>query len=336
MRSLKRYWLFPAIVLVVLIASSLGGKGAWVQEYHVITIGIFLAFFVTGLSLDTSYLNRRDLQAKAALAAIVSSLVLIPLLSWALASYLFPLEFIIGVCIIATAPVSVVSGTVMTAIGRGNIPLSVLICLLGNSVGIFTIPFSLQLLVGDAGNIDLPVLKMLASLVTTVLVPIVLGKLAQPVLKACIARYKAAFSVFQQCIVLLIIFNAFAGSGAKVGAAGAMLPALFAFMVGLHSLVLLLNYGICRVIRLDRPSTTAFTIHASQKTLTVSYLVWAGCFAVQYPLAVIPGIIYHLTQMVMDTLVAERFKKLSFRHEGESATTERKANWRPAKSPPSA
>lgn len=206
MRALfKKYWLFPAIVLVVMIASSLGGKGTWVQEYHVITIGIFLAFFVTGLSLDTSYLNLRDLQAKAAITAIISSFI----------------------------------------------------------------PSHL---------------------------------------------HRESFSVFQQCIVLLIIFNAFASSGGKIGTAGAMLPALVAFIDGLHSLILLLNNGICKVIRLDRPSTTAFTIHTSQKTLAVSYLVWASCFAAQYPLALIPGIIYHLTQMVMDTLVAERFKKLSFRN----------------------
>jgi solute carrier family 10 (sodium/bile acid cotransporter), member 7 len=320
MRVFKRYWHFPAIVLVVLTASNLGGRGAWVQEYHIITIGVFLAFFVTGMSFDTSYLNRRNLQAKAALAAIASSLVLVPLLSWVLASCLFPLELTIGVCIIATAPVSVVSGTVMTTIGRGNIPLSILICLLGNSVGIFTIPFSLQLLVGGAGNLELPVLKMLASLVTTVLAPIVLGKLAQPLLKACIARYKGTFSVFQQCIVLLIIFNAFAGSGAKICTAGALLPVLVAFIIGLHSLILLLNFGICRVIRLDRPSTTAFTIHTSQKTLTVSYIVWAGCFAAQYPLALIPGIIYHLTQMIMDTFVAERFRNVSCRQECERTT----------------
>jgi len=35
-----------------------------------------------------------------------------------------------------------------------------------------------------------------------------------------------------------------------------------------------MNYGISKIIGLDRPSTTAFTIHTSQKTLAVSYLVW--------------------------------------------------------------
>jgi len=74
-----------------------------------------------------------------------------------------------------------------------------------------------------------------------------------------------------------------------------------------------MNYGISKFIRLDRPSITAFTIHTSQKTLTVSYLVWNGYFANQYPLAMIPGIIYHLTQMVMDTFLAEKLKKLSLR-----------------------
>ena len=123
------------------------------------------------------------------------------------------------------------------------------------------------------------------------------------------ARHGAAFSVFQQCIVLLIMFNAFSGSGARLVAAGGMLPAVFLFIVALHSLILHLNYGLSRLMRLDRASTSAFTIHTSQKTLTVSYVVWAGSFAAQYPLALIPGIVYHLTQMVMDTFVAERFKR---------------------------
>ena len=69
-----------------------------------------------------------------------------------------------------------------------------------------------------------------------------------------------------------------------------------------------MNYALSRLIGLDRPSTTAFTIHTSQKTLTVSYLVWAGYFATQYPMALIPGIGYHLTQTIMDSIVAERFR----------------------------
>lgn len=310
---LGKYWFFLGIFLVVFCASGIHGQNLWVREYHIMPIVISIAFFVTGLALDTSDISLHALQLKATLAAMISSLVFIPLLSWILASLLFPVEFIIGVCIIATAPVTVVSGTVMTAIGKGNIPLSIVICVLGNIIGIFTIPFSLKILIEGAGNVNLPVLKMLSNLVTTVLVPIVIGNLFQSLLKTYLSRYKKAFSIFQQSIVLLIIFNAFAGSGTTIREAGSLLPLLFVFIFFLHSLILAMNYGISKFIRLDRPSTTAFTIHTSQKTLTVSYLVWNGYFANQYPLAMIPGIIYHLTQMVMDTFLAEKLKKLSLR-----------------------
>jgi sodium/bile acid cotransporter 7 len=128
------------------------------------------------------------LQLKAPLAAMISSLGFIPLLSRLLARFVFPLEYVIGVCIIATAPVTVVSGTVMTALGKGNIPLSLFICVLGNFMGVFTIPFSLKLLTETGGDVDLPAIKMLWSLLISVLVPIVLGNLAQSRLKACLMR----------------------------------------------------------------------------------------------------------------------------------------------------
>ncbi len=308
---LKKYWFFGGIVLAVWGGYGLRDQNAWLREYDVLTIGIFIAFFITGLTLETSQLNTQLRQYRAPLAAMISSLVFIPLLSRALAGFVLSWEYIIGVCIIATAPVTVVSGTVMTIIGRGNIPLSLFICVLGNFIGVFTIPFSLNLLVAAGGHVDLPVLKMLLNLITTVLVPIVLGYLLRSSLSGFRSRHKLAFSIFQQCMVLLIIFNAVAGSGPNIREAGATLPFLLAFIIILHSLILAMNFGISKIIGLDRPSTTAFTIHTSQKTLAVSYLVWSGYFASEYPLALIPGIVYHLIQMIMDTFVAERFRKLS-------------------------
>jgi sodium/bile acid cotransporter 7 len=310
---LKKYWFFICILVVVSAAFGLRDLHFWMRNYHILTIGIFIAFFITGLMLDTSNLSHQMLQLKAPVAAMISSLGFIPLFSWLLASCVFPKEYIIGVCIMATAPVTVVSGTVMTALGRGNIPLSLFICVLGNFMGVFTIPFTLKLLIDGGGDINLPVIDMLSNLVISVLVPIVLGKLAQSRLKASLSPYRRSFSVFQQGIVLLIIFNAVAGSGTHILSAGVTLPLLLAFVTCLHSLILLMNYGISRIIRLDRPSTTAFTIHTSQKTLAVSYLVWSGYFAHQYPLALIPGIVYHLMQMIMDTFVAEKFRKISQR-----------------------
>jgi len=70
-----------------------------------------------------------------------------------------------------------------------------------------------------------------------------------------------------------------------------------------------LNRIISWILHLDLPSTAAFTIHTSQNTLTISYLVWAGYFAAKFPMAFIPAIAYQLTQMVMDMFVAHLFRR---------------------------
>ncbi|PKN67107.1 MAG: hypothetical protein CVU57_03935 [Deltaproteobacteria bacterium HGW-Deltaproteobacteria-15] len=312
---LKRNWFFGGILVVILMAFGLPGLGRLVREYSILNVGVSLAFFITGLTLETSSIGAQLRKFGPPVAAMVSSLVAIPLLAWGLASIMMPVEFVIGVCIIATAPVTVASGTVMTDVGRGNVPLSLFICVLGNALAIFTIPFSLNLLLDFGGHIELPVLRMLGGLALTILVPTIIGQLARPLVRERIAPYKKGFSIFQQCIVLLIIFNAVASSTERILQAGIAILAVLAFMVVLHSMVLAMNYGTARFMGLDRPSVTAFTIHTSQKTLTVSYIVWAGYFAAQFPMAMIPAIGYHLTQMIMDSIVAQKFRLAAERAE---------------------
>ncbi len=312
---LKKNWFFVGILVVVLMAFRLPGLGQWVREYGILKIGIFLAFFITGLTLETSNIGAQLRQIRAPAAAMVSSLVVIPLLAWILARLLLPAEFMIGVCIIATAPVTVAAGTVMTDLGRGNVPLSLFICVLGNGLAILTIPVSLDILLSFGSHVELPVLRMFSSLALTVLVPTIFGQMLRPLVKKQLAPYRKAFSIFQQSIVLLIVFNAMASSADRILQAGSSIVAVLLFMVFLHLLVLAMNYSISRFMKLDRPSTTAFTIHVSQKTLTVSYLVWAGYFASRYPMALIPGIGYHLTQTILDSILAERFRVAADRAE---------------------
>lgn len=310
---LRKYWFFAGIFVVIILSFTLPGIGRLFREYSILNIGIFFAFFITGISLETSAIRTQLKNYKAPLAAILSSLVIFPVLARTFAGITLSEEFLIGVCIIATAPVTVASGVVMTSIGRGNVPLALFICVSGNILAVFTIPVSLSLLLQFQGNIELPVLQMLIGLLITVLLPTICGQIVRPFIKERLAPFKKPFSVFQQCIVLLIIFNAVASSAGRIVEAGSATIIVLLFMIFLHSLMLVMNFGISRLIGLDRPSTTAFTIQTSQKTLTVSYLVWAGHFAVLYPMALIPGILYHLTQMLMDTVVAERFRNADIR-----------------------
>ena len=312
MNFLKKQWFFAGIVVVVVLAFLFPALGTFVREYSIVKIGIFLAFLVTGMTLDTSEVLEQLKDIKILLAAAVSALILFPVVAYFCANLVFAdkPDFIIGVLLIGAAPVTVASGTVMTGMARGNIPLSLFICVICNGLAILTMPPILNLFVSLTEPVQLPIGKMMTSLVMTVLTPTLLGQVLRPEVKKVLAVHKKKISIFNQTIVLLIIFNAVAGSTSKLVEAGGSIVSVFIFMLVLHNLYLLFNYLLARGIRLNRPSVAAFTIHTSQKTLTVSYLVWAEYLAENFPMALIPGIAYHLTQSICDTILAQKMGRL--------------------------
>jgi len=316
---LKKNWFFVGIAVVVALALFFPGLGLFVKEHDILKIGIFLMFLITGLTLDTRTVLGQIKNVRVLTASLLSSLLLIPLVTAVLAGWAFPgnPDFVVGAIIIAVAPVTVAAGTVMTTMALGNVPLSLFICVLCNFASLLSIPLMLKLLLGAEQDTELPVGQIMGTLAVTVIIPILTGQILRPWLKEAIIPYKKTFSVFSQCIILLIIFNAVSSSAGVIGGVGAGLVGLFAFMIFLHSLILVMNLGISKLIRLDLPSMAAFTIHTSQKTLTISYVVWAGYFAHAFPMAMIPGIAYHLTQMVMGTIVADWFKKRTQQNKSE-------------------
>jgi hypothetical protein len=106
---------------------------------------------------------------------MISSLVVIPLLSGSWLSWRSP-EFVIGVCIIATAPVTVAAGTVMTDLGRATSPslFHLRVKFLAALPSLF-----LKLLLSFGNEIELPVLRCSSGL-RSPSSPTILGQLVRP------------------------------------------------------------------------------------------------------------------------------------------------------------
>ena len=309
-KHLAQYWFFIALVVAALIAFACPAISARVKDWHLVKIAIFIGFLVTGLTLPSSSIVHQVKNIRALVAAVFSCFVLFPAIAYCLARIAFAdaPDFRVGLCIMAVAPVTVASGTIMTGLAGGNIPLSLLICVTCNLVAIFTVPISLKLLLQSDVAIDLPVLQMIRSLALVALLPAVLGQVLRIWFKDRITSWKGVFSVFSRLVVLLIIFNALASSAGKITQLGWPIVLVFVLMIALHGLIVLCNLGIARLLRLDRASTSAFTIHTSEKTLTITYLVWSVYFA-GFPLALIPATVHHLVQVVFDMFVARRFAR---------------------------
>jgi len=313
-KLLGKYWFFIGIIAMVCIAIYLPSVGMFVKTYKILSFGIFISFMLTGLTIETTHILNELQNLKIHGAALFSSLIFFPVISYYFAHFFFSTypDFVLGALIIGVAPVTIASGTVMTSIALGNVPLSIFICVLGNLFSIITIPVMINLILqfGEV-SISLPVAKMLFELSFTVLLPILIGQILRIKLKNKTSSVSGGISIFNQSIVLLIILNALSSSIDRILHAGSILFLIFLLMICLHLLILSVNRIIAWLLHLDLPSTAAFTIHTSQKTLNVSYLVWAGYFAAKFPTAFIPAIAYHLTQMVMDTFIAQWFRRKS-------------------------
>ena len=306
---IAKYWFFAGLALAFLTAFQFPGLARAFKEYKVVDTFILLAFFFTGLTLDTSRILEQLTNYKVMAASLLSSLLLSTALAFAVGKTLVhDPDFFVGMMIIGAAPVTVASGSVMTAIALGNVPMSLFICVISNLASLISIPFVLQMFLSLSEGIKLPVWDLLSKLLFTLLLPTLVGQLVRLKLKDKVDPYLGYISIFMQFAVVLIVFNAAGASSSRIMNAGGDLVWVLAVMLLLHVLILMMNYGISRLLSLDRAATSAFTIHNSQKTLTISYVVWTGFFAVQYPMALIPGIAYHLLQMVVDTIVA-RFRR---------------------------
>ena len=301
---------------VVGLALKFPALGVTLGRWHLLKAAIFAAFLITGLTLETGRLGHQIKNFKAVAAALISTFVLFPIVALLCGKVIFGQseDYLVGICILAVAPVTIASGAVLTGIARGNVPLSLLICVVSNFVALVTAPLSLNVLLKFDQEICLPVGKMITSLVLVVLLPTLIGQVLRIPLKARLDSCKKGFSIFSLLVVLLIIFNAVAGSAEKLVQSGWAIAHILVFTAALHVLILLLNLAISRLIRLDLPSSAAFTIHTSQKTLTISFIIWSGYFP-NFTLAMLPVIAYHLTQTIIDTLVAHRFGEVIARRD---------------------
>jgi len=195
---LKKNWFFVGIAVVVVLALHFPALGLFVKQHKILNIGIFLTFLITGLSLDTRTVLEQFRNIRVLAAALFSALLLIPVVTAVLAGLVFPKnpDFVVGAVIIAAAPVTVASGTVMTAMALGNVPLSLFICVLCNFASLLSIPLVLKLLLGADQGIALPVGQIVGTLALTLLIPTLLGQALRPWLKEAVARYKFFFPSF--------------------------------------------------------------------------------------------------------------------------------------------
>jgi predicted Na+-dependent transporter len=302
---LAKYWFFFGMAAMVAAAFAMPDVGAFIKRWNILNVGIFCSFLATGLTLETRRIGAEARNVRAILTGLASCFVLFPAVARLLGWVWFgqDIQLLVGICILATAPATMASGTILTAVAGGNVPLSLMFNVTTHFAAIFLIPLLLKVLLGGDTGVSLPVLAVMQKLSLLVLLPVLLGQILRPWVKDRVVRCRKGFSIFGQCVVLLIILNAVASSVEETSSMGWGVVNIFGYVIVLHVLVLGMNWGLGRAVRLNGPSTSALVLHISQKSLGLSFIVWDGFFS-EYRTGFLFMIAYHIVQLIMDTYVA--------------------------------
>jgi sodium/bile acid cotransporter 7 len=229
-------------------------------------------------------------------------------------------ELAMGLMIAASIPCTLASATVWTRRAGGNDAVAILVTMITNLVCFVVTPFWLWLTIGRTlpeGALDAR--AMVGKLAVIVVVPLVLAQIVRlwRPLASWATREKILLGVVSQLGILVMVLCSAVAAGRHLASEGAMRPTpldwalLVACTVALHFSALCAGFLLARQLGLSLPDRIAVGFAGSQKTLMVGITVAAGFEGAA--LAILPMVIYHVGQLLIDTFVADWFRANSAR-----------------------
>lgn len=223
---------------------------------------------------------------------------------------LLPRPLAMGLLVTASTPCTLASAAVWIRRAGGNDAIAMVVTILTNSTCFLVTP--IWLLWFTRTKVDLDWQKMVGQLALLVVAPMVLAQALQqigPVGRWAFAR-KQKLSLLAQTGILSMVLVGAINSGREISQTKENLPPIawlqMIFACGsLHVLGLVAGFTLGRVTRLAREEWIAVGIAGSQKTLMVGLQIALEYFG---GLTILPMVTYHVSQLLIDTLVADRLR----------------------------
>ena len=240
------------------------------------------------------------------LAAALNSGVAPPL-GW-LVGRVLPAELAMGVVLAACVPCTLATAAVWTRRAGGNDAVAFLVTMITNLACFLVVPAWLLLLVGVRADVDFR--GIVVGLILLVVLPIIVAQTLRQwrrigELAGC---HVVMLSTAAQVGVLLMVAVGAVRSGERLAELGhdsvvsaGNVVLMICAVAAVHIVLLGTGFGLSRLLRISRPDAIAVAFSGSQKTLMVgAYLALAVG-----PLAILPMVAYHASQLVIDTLAAD-------------------------------
>ena len=307
--SVSGYFLPIGLLLALLVAVLAPTPGALLHQAGLVPWMVVIIFLVNGYQVDLKRLPRAGPAARASLVAMVISLLLGPLLGLATVSlFELPADVALGLVVMATVPPTLSSGIVMTQVAGGNVPKALFLTILLNLIGVLSVPFMLQFVLGSAGLVSISPWSIFRQLILLVLLPFVLGAVIRRLAGSGAAGHWLLRYLPSSCVITTVWVSASASSGMLKAFDIRMLLLILAGALLIHGALLLLCYLARYLYRPEYGEWLALLFTASQKTLPIA-LGLLAMISQNTGAAMVACLVFHFLQLFLDSVIASRIAR---------------------------
>ena len=325
LRILQRIGL-DAFVLAILIAigfasmcPEIGIDRAPVSLGDIATVGVSAIFFFYGLRLNPEKLKAGLKNFRLHILIHVFTFVVFPLLVLTAMRFVHVAPestryyILLGVFFLAALPSTVSSSVVMVSIAGGNVPAAIFNASVSSLMGVFLTPIWMGLFV-TAQSGGYPISEVVMKLVLQVIIPVALGLALNSRFGKFAERHGKRLKIFDQSVILLIIYTSFCQSfydGMFDGFSAASLTLLSCAMIGLFAIVYAMIYVACRAMNFNREDSITALFCGSKKSLVHGSVMSKVIFANSAiaGIVLLPAMIYHAFQLIIVSAFAKYFAK---------------------------
>ncbi|MDA8744186.1 bile acid:sodium symporter [Rubripirellula amarantea] len=309
--KLRKHWF-----LITLAACFMGGYGLAGPVDQVANVPylrefvVFAVMWAMGVTLRADSIRQSVGKPRAALVAITSSVLLVPLLTLP-TMWLLPVDLFRGLFIASLVPCTLASASVWTRKAGGDDSIAMLTTVVTNLACVAVIPVGLSVLSSgmDASDSLPSPGSQIGKLGGLIVAPLVIAQVMRATGWASWAdRHKVKLAWLGQVGVLVMVVF---GSAQSAIAAGSRVSSIsiggFVAVVllasAIHTLALVIALGSSRILGVSRGQQIACGISGSQKTLMVGLEIAIDC-----GFSVVPMLAYHVCQLLIDTVIADRWR----------------------------
>lgn len=311
-------WLLLGVLLAIFFPGP-AGQGGFLQSAVTTKLGVWIIFFLQGLSLPTSELTNGYKPKRLHAFVLGWNYLLFPIVTGLLlllGSLVLSEDLSLGFWLLAILPTTVSSAVTFTAVSGGNTSNSIFSTVFSNLLSVLLVPTVAVAYLAAGEGASIALLPIFSKLALLIVLPLIIGQLIRQFAVNLASTVAKKTKSVGNWIIIFIVHAAFANSVQSGFLERLQWSSIIVVILATACLLLLVSWLVwtsSRWLHVNSSQRISGFYCASQKSLATGLPLATSVLAsapgvVDPALVLIPLMCYHPMQLVLAGIVSDVFK----------------------------